>query len=322
MSITKKLVISEPLCLERATEFATMEPMPGERDEEPTRIKRLHDLLDDGQFQGVDWHFASDLKTGKRFRVDGQHSSKMLAALSSQKVPVVLATITEWEVDDITSPDGYFLFEKFNQPWSTRTASDVMGVGTAQCKDLAGVVPKPFLVSVAKGVSAWIKAKNDSALAEYQRRKKKDPDAPKPKQGKLPKPRQLSVYFREEERRKFAIWAHGMSKNPMEQPVLHRSLLSQAGILAEMYDEWRENVESTTVFWTWVLNASHPDPEHESRELANEYLETKAKAKRITQEKLRQLARKYYRRYLVSASSPSTHQMFGTSDNVGQQPSV
>jgi len=326
MSITKKSVTTKPLTKGLAIEFAGMEPMPGERDVNPSRMNHLRAVLDEGLFHGVDWHYASDLKTGRRYRIDGQHSSKMLAdsMLPAEKVPNVLATVTEWETDSLDD-DAYFLFEQFNCNWSSRTPADVMGVGISGFPDLAGVVPKPFLVSVAQGFSNWIKKRNEQAHAGYERRRKKAKDASAPTAEKTPKTRELSIYFRDGERRRFALWAYGMTKTPMGQDVKHVYLFRQAGVIAEMYDSWKKNQESTTLFWTWVLNTSHPDPDDPTRVLADALLERKSASKHVRQTKYRELVRKYYRRF--TASSPATTPVFGETttqagDSTGVQPAA
>ena len=53
----------------------------------PQRVTHIELLVQQGFFHGVDWHYVVDLKTGIRYRLDGQHSSKMLSEMPPEKIP-------------------------------------------------------------------------------------------------------------------------------------------------------------------------------------------------------------------------------------------
>jgi hypothetical protein len=304
--IKKNSVRIETLNKKLAIDFASMTPMPGEREYKPTRKRELYSRLQAGLFHGATWDYAVDTRNQAKYRCDGQHSSKMLAELEEKDIPSVPITLTEWTTDNIEN-DAVILFEMFNQPFSSRTPEDVMGVGIAGYSELKAIEDRnKFLLKIARGLNAYTKIQNDQSWTDYERRRKKDKQLVAPQLLIIPAPRELSHYYREEDHRKFALWASELRKNSMDQDVKHIYLFSLSGVIAEMYGEWKRDPKQANVFWTWVLNASHPEPDHESRVLADTLFELKTAANHVTQQKYAEQVRKYYRRFAARSVETDT----------------
>jgi hypothetical protein len=305
--LEKKSVVSKTLTKELAIEFASMTPVPGERDFQESRAKWLRGLVEMGEFSGVDWHYLVDntpnTGNGKKYRGEGQHSSRILADpdLPADKFPAVLATISEWTTDNLKA-DLVPFFQKFNQPKSSRTPVDLMGVGTADYTEISDI-SKGFRQSIAKGIAVYIKNQNAQKSKNFDRRKKKDQALIQPVMEHVPGIADLYKLYMEEERRKFLLFAHRMTRTPMGQEVKHVFIFKQPGVIAEMYDEWMRDSQRTEMFWTLVLNASHPDPDHETRVLADTLLEMKSASSHVTQEKYSEQVRKWYRRFTPASAA-------------------
>jgi hypothetical protein len=163
-------------------EFATMPPMPGERELLSGRMTWMRKLVADIQFFGVEWHKGTERDSGKLFRLDGQHSSRMLAEIEAANFPAGLqATITSWEFDH---NDRAQIFDYYNNPKSVRNSRDVMGVYRAEHEDLLNV-SRDMLVKAANGLKSYYMSVENGVI--YTTRKR-------------------GLYWNEPQHRDFARW--------------------------------------------------------------------------------------------------------------------
>ena len=146
-----KLISSEtkPLTPELAERFKAMLPSPTERVFDPARAKMLREKAEAGQLIAFNWATA---KVGdKEYRVNGQHSSAVLAELNGQFPQGLKVHMDTYEVDNI---DGLaLLFRQFDSRKSGRTPTDVSGAYQGLYTDLAGVARGAAKLAV-EGV-AW-----------------------------------------------------------------------------------------------------------------------------------------------------------------------
>lgn len=120
-----RLVKSEvkPLTLDVATAFRDLEPSPTERDLNPGRLKMLRDKAAAGLL--ITFHWAKAKMGGKYLRVNGQHSSNVLAEMNGDFPTGLMVHLDEYEVD---GPQGLAnLFRQFDERKSGRSAADVAG---------------------------------------------------------------------------------------------------------------------------------------------------------------------------------------------------
>jgi len=261
--------------------FAAYPGLPGERELKSAHLAFLRQRLEGGTFLGVDWAVGVQRETGTRYRADGQHSSRLLADVPPEEFPSDLrATITTYEFDSLDE-DGYVLFNLFNHPKSVRTNTDLMGVYRAHHEDL-GDLPNGFLRNVAAGI-------------DFYRREQRDPDL------FTLAPRDQGVYWQEAEHRAFARWLWTFHE------ARHFWMVKKAGLVAEILSDvsTADQADLAREFWAHVLAESHPDEDHESRELARELLKMKQGQKKISQKDLRKLANKVWRRYCRMVVHPA-----------------
>lgn len=247
MSFQKVKVEGKKLTPELAQTFAKMPPIPGERDERPSRRDFLLRCIRNGTFGGPSWACGKCREDGKLYRFDGQHTSKLLSALP-EGVPFpdgLLATIDTWEFDSIES-DAPTLFNMFNHPKSARTNEDAMGVYRARVPTVHDIDRK-LLQKIANGIH-----EQQSKL-------------PQDKNPLYFEPRERGLYWQYEGFAEFASWAatYAITKNA--------AFLGRSGVVAEMLVDWNHDKSQATEFWNLVFRESHPEPDHETRTTAETF---------------------------------------------------
>jgi len=231
----------EVLTKELAQQFSSMEPLPGERDPKPGRILFFQKHLKEGTFIDPTWSKGICKADGKEYRLDGQHSSWMLANLDlAEPFPELMVTIQIYEFDSIAG-DSATLFDIFDNPASVRTDIDIMGIFKAPYMELKDI-PKKFLDQVAKGIR--FQQRELTANGEvFQRRSK-------------------GVYFKHEVYRNFAVWLYQFHASK------HDWMISKDGIVAEIVNDYQYNPQLAYDFWSQVFFESNPDPDHITRDLS------------------------------------------------------
>jgi hypothetical protein len=277
-----------PLTPELATRFANMTPVDGERPLKENRVRFLDRHVEKGTFLGVDWHQGTERAAGKVYRLNGQHSSHVLTHLDPDRFPKdLLATITTWEFDAADKP---VIFNYFDNPRSVRNNIDMMATYRAEHDDLAHI-DLDVLVHAADGVYVH----NASV-----------------KEGVSYPPRDRGLYYMKPEYRQFAIWLETLTHDPKPdnpgKDSTNRWLLGQAGVAAEMYVDYVRSAALADEFWGYVVRESHPDNDHETRELAKQYNDWRASGGRTrTQDDFRRKAATYWKRYIAirTTTAPS-----------------
>src|SRR5262249_52168104 len=140
---------TEPLTKELAERFKAMLPSPTERVFDPSRAKVLREKAEAGQLIAFNWAIA---KVGdKEYRVNGQHSSAVLAELNGGFPQGLRVHLDTYAVD---SPDGLaLLFRQFDYRKGGRTPTDVSGAYQGLYPDLVSVLRGDAKLAV-EGV-AW-----------------------------------------------------------------------------------------------------------------------------------------------------------------------
>ena len=264
----KSNVTLESCTQDLAKQVAAMPGLPGERPLKAKRLKYLNLLLRTGRFASPTWAIVIDTKTGQRYRANGQHSSMMLARLDPAEYPAaLLVTIEEYSTDDF-EVDVFDIFEIFDNPQSSRNNVDKMSTFRARFPDLAAIKLET-LVAVVNGI--------------YQNEDQR--------QGGIAlTARVRGGYFARPEVREFAVWVTQFEN------ARHHHLLTKAGVVAEMFKEIQIDKPAAEDFWRLVMTASHPDPDHETRELADTLKDWSNKP-RIKQVKYMKEVDKHWKRF-------------------------
>jgi hypothetical protein len=224
-----------PLTLLLAKEFATMLAFVGERPIVKARITWLRRELDAGRFYSPRWAIAK-LK-GRKYRVNGQHSSAMLvAAGNSGPFPEGLQVmIDEFEVD--SEADLAELFARFDPRQSVRTESEVVVAWARQFTELAGL-KAVTITSATTAVARW-KALTGKASLRM---------SPEVKRGLVG------------DHLEFVIWSAA---------VLKFTMLRGPGVLAAIPATYYCDKDAATVFWYQVAEKSHPSNVNATRALGD-----------------------------------------------------
>src|SRR5262245_28119251 len=112
-----------PLTFELVQQFKTMEGSPTEREVNPARCKYLYEKFAAGHLIPFLWCIA-DLN-GKKYRMNGQHSSTVLAQMDGMFPKNGTVLRSEFSVKD---KEGLaYLFRQFDDRKSARTPADVSG---------------------------------------------------------------------------------------------------------------------------------------------------------------------------------------------------
>ncbi len=290
MSFAKTEVKLEPLTLELAKEISTMPGLPGERELKTARVKFLKDHVKLGSFVGPGWAVATSRVTGERYRINGQHSSTMLASLTPEAFPQGLLATIDYFMFDSLREDSPGLFNLFDHPRAARTDTDYMGIHRAAHEDLSDI-DNPFLVKTTNGIAFLAKTRRE----ELRKRLEAGLESPTSEVtaeevAKLINHRDHGTFFHEARYREFAIWLwqwHG-TKNA--------AFINRAGIVSEILNDWEKSVPIATEFWRNVMFEDVADSEDDSRQCA-EALRVMGVKRQAKQEDFQKRARRHWNRY-------------------------
>jgi hypothetical protein len=280
---SKTNVTLDNCTLEFAKEFATMAPLLGERPLKANHVAFLSQHIKNGTFASPTWAVVVDAATGRRYRANGQHSSTALASLTPEEFSAafpsgLLVTVEEFTSQNLDQ-DGFLIFDLFDHPKSLRSNTDIMGLHRAHHPDLAEVDVN-LLVHLGNGLAFFNGSRED---------------------GKELAPRERAGYYLDPICRQFALWAAPYHASR------HAWLFKKPGVVAEMYNDIVVVDETEAKrFWELVLTESHPDADHETRELSYTLRELAQKQKTVPQARFRKEAAKYFRRFRLSLSKANS----------------
>jgi hypothetical protein len=221
-----------PLTPDIAESFSNMTAWRGERPLRESNLRNLTRRLEDGQFHSPKWSVA--WLNGVQYRVDGQHSSRVLASANGHFPAGLNAVIDEYTCDD--DSDLADLFMQFDNPTSSRSVSDVSNAHARIHPELDGVSGNAVRDCNA-GIAFALSNDGEHAvkLGTEMRAKLVHDNIP------------------------FTVWASHF--------VGERSL-RRVPVVAAMYKTWSKCHHEADRFWNLVKDESHPDPLNPSRVLA------------------------------------------------------
>lgn len=228
-----------PLTHDFAMEFATMDTFIGERPEKAKRMKFLESRLSDGMFYAPRWAYA--WFNGKKVRMNGQHSAKVLAN-SNGHFPIGLQAIVD-EFECETDEDLADLFSHFDHRDSARSNSDIVG---AHQKTVAGVrdIRTSYVDRLLSGIVYHMTgAYTDGARATVDERARLI--------------RQYESYVK-----MFA------------DIIKPKQVSGRVGCSGAMFATYIANKSESFTFWNLVVNETHPEADHPTRTLGKWLRET------------------------------------------------
>lgn len=251
-----------------AMAFSQLPALKGERPLRPARLAFLRAHVTDGTFVSPTWAVVVDKTTGTRYRANGQHSSTVLAGLSEAEYPPqLLVTIEEYTSDNLEK-DAFLIFDLFDHPSSSRSNVDVMNLHRVYYEDLQEIDAK-LVLTLASGIALYEKGIDKGLFLPVRER---------------------GAYLEREDYRHFILWAAPFAK------AVHGWMLHKPGIVAEMLSQRRLDADMAETFWQLVFTESHPDADHETRELSRTLKDWAAKPK-VSQDRFRKETAKQWRRF-------------------------
>lgn len=233
----------QPITLDFAMEVATHPKWKGERDMSKSRVELLRRELDAGRFYSPTWVFA--WLGGKKYRVNGQHSSNMLAECGDKMPRGMIATVIEFLCE--TENDIAELFGTFDRPESARNIRDILGSHAAIHPEISDASPRTIGKATAGVVSAL----------RYTKRLK----------GAITRDDRARVVHTHTD---FISWG---------SKLLSSRLIEYEAVSAAIFLTYEKSPSQAMKFWTLVLDGSATSNKHPTRVLQIALLNIKATPK-------------------------------------------
>ena len=236
---------------EKAREFAiihnSLPASPTERPIEPDRIKRLRAVLLEGRAISFAW--STVVFQGKTYRMNGQHSSQVLAKLDSPLPEAMVFHVDRYEAE--TKEGMGDLFCQFDARWSSRSRGDVAGAYQGLVEGVAGCARDKAKLAI-EGV-LW-----------FRRWREKVPVETDDKAYKL--------FFEES--------LHPFIKFVDEVLSIKTPEMKNPGVMAALYETFSlRNEEAARAFWKHVALDDQTDDTRPSSVLSKELVAIKEKAR-------------------------------------------
>lgn len=141
---------TQPLTHELAEWQRDLKPSPTERELDPARLRHLREKASAGQL--INFYWATAKLGNEVMRMNGQHSSVMLAELNGAFPEGLRVHLDHYEVDD---KNGLaVLFRQFDDRKSGRSTSDVSGAYQGLHENLH-IVPRATAKLGIDGIAWW-----------------------------------------------------------------------------------------------------------------------------------------------------------------------
>ncbi len=198
-----------------AHEFASLPGCVGERPLKMSRLRELELKLREGRFHTPRW--ATVQIDGRLLRLDGQHSSKMLAGIDDD-FPKMDVDILRFSAD--SELEVAFKFADFDPRGSTRSSGEVINAH-ARIHENLSAVSNNSLLRLISGVAYAKGLVEGNLVREFDRpRLLHDPDV-----------------------QEFLLWGDSIARE---------ATMKRAGIVAAMWVTWSKFGSSATPFWLHV----------------------------------------------------------------------
>lgn len=214
--------------------FRSLPHVEGDRDQSSTqgqqRIAWLARLCQDGEFHSPDWAIA--IWNGQQYRVNGGHSSAMLAAANGH-FPCNLPVIMRWFRCD-SYQDVVELFNHFDNRKSIRTSTDKANVHKSSHRELVRIAAS-YINRMLNGIQCFY-ADGATMRGDEDER--------------------TGLIHTETD---FLAWAGRFVRT---------RFLGRSGAIACMYRTYHASPGLADQFWSMVFEESAPRPDHPTRVLA------------------------------------------------------
>lgn len=221
--------------------FASMEPCPHDRPLKQSIMRMLQSALDEGQIRTFVWASAYCKEDEKVYRVNGKHSSTLLAKQEYPATATPYVSVEEYECD--TLKDVADLYCTFDAGKSGRSIGDMSRVYLTD-SELAEVGPFVFNKAIAGiAYATW-----GDSIGNHDHKERID----------------LALQHVE-----FTKWLKVIIGTERLSKVLHRS-----GVIAAMFATYNLSPFHASEFWEAVRDGTDPNPDAPTRKLQRFLLST------------------------------------------------
>lgn len=228
-----------------AVEFAEMDPAPHDRPLSERRLGVYRRLLKEGSFRPVTWAKAFCKETNGVYRVNGKHTSVLLA--STDPMPEFYVVVEEYICD--TLEDVAKLYSTFDSTIQSRSANDIYMSFAATIPELVGCSQ----CAITRGAAAMAYY---TWGADYNMSHQ---------------PAERAEFLLETP--EFVLWINRIFSGSTEGGAASRHI-QRVAVIAAMYGSWVKSQKAATEFWTLVRDETSPVPEAPDRKLARYLLTT------------------------------------------------
>lgn len=238
MSEKPRTILANPSLIK---EFVEMEPAPYDRPLSERRLQIYERILAAGSFRPVVWASAVCYETNCTYRVNGKHTSHLLAAKTP--VPEFYVTIERWKCD--TLKDVAALYGTYDSNLASRTANDINHSFASAIPELRNVPGK--LINMTVSAAAHLKW-DESTLR------------------KVPQAERAEELV---ERVHFVGWLRDIVTNTdTNKKQNSAAFIMRTPVVCAMMATYDRALNVAKEFWVQVRDESHPDRDHPSRVLA------------------------------------------------------
>lgn len=221
---------------ELAEKFANMDPAPHDRPLSERRLMVYNRILNDGGFRPVTWASAKCDETGGLYRVNGKHTSTMLAG--KDHLPLFYAIVEEYQCD--TLEDVAKLYATFDSNIQSRSARDIYLSFAATVPQLANL-PRRHITVAVSGMTMHLQGSGEGTKGREQAADRAE----------------LLLEYPE-----FVLWLSGILSADREGSDERKQSrhLDRQPVVAAMMGCWQKNRHDATRFWSAVRDQSgHPN---------------------------------------------------------------
>tara|TARA_R110002051_G_scaffold322639_1_gene413647 strand:- start:26 stop:910 length:885 start_codon:yes stop_codon:yes gene_type:complete len=229
-----------------AERLRDMPAAPSDRALSQHRLKAYRKILEQGKFRPVTWAVAYCQETRLTYRVNGKHTSNLIA--ECDEVPEFYATIERYSCERLD--DVARLYSTFDTRISSRTTGDINLTFAGTIPALSGYQSR-FISLATTGLSIAKWGLSYSVQPAIDRA-------------------ELLLEFKG-----FVVWLHSIITG--ENTPYH---LRRTAVVAAMFRTWSIDREAATVFWTAVRNETGQQPKLPDRVLAKWLTSNSTKATR------------------------------------------